>query len=83
MTSRTPAYHVIRIESLTEDCPEIAGLIIGLPESPIRGVILSDVHLKAATGLLVKNAEEVEFKNVNIEVQQGKPVIAENAKINQ
>jgi polygalacturonase len=83
MTSRTPAYHGIRIESLTEDCPEIAGLIIGLPESPIRGVILSDVHLKAATGLLVKNAEEVEFKNVNIEVQQGKPVIAENAKINQ
>ena len=81
ITSTTPAYHGIRIENLTGDSPEGAGLIVGLPESPIRGVILSNVHLKAVTGLLVKNAGDVDLKNVKIEVEQGEPVIIENAKV--
>jgi polygalacturonase len=81
MSSRTPAYHGIRIENLTGESPEGAGLIVGLPESPIRGVTLSNVHLKAVTGLLIKNAEDVELKNVKIDVQRGEPVILENAKV--
>jgi polygalacturonase len=81
VTSLTPAYHGIRIENLEGDCPESAGLIVGLPESPIRGLTLSNVHLKTATGLLVKNAEDVELKNVKIDVQKGEPLILENAKV--
>jgi polygalacturonase len=81
VTPHTPAYHDIRIENLTGNSPEGAGLIVGLPESPVRGVILSNVHLKAVTGLLVKNAEDVNLKNVKIEVEQGEPVIIENAKV--
>jgi len=81
ITSRTPAYHGIRIENLSGECPESAGLIVGLPESPIRGVTLSNVHLKTATGLLVKNAEDVQLTNVKIEVQKGEPLILENAKL--
>ena len=81
ISSLTPAYDGIRIENLTGDCPESAGLIVGLPESPIRGVTLSDVHLKTVTGLLLKNAEDVELKNVKIEVEQGEPVILKNAKV--
>jgi len=81
MSSRTPAYHGIRIENLSGEGPEGAGLIVGLPESPIRGMTLSNVHLKAATGLLIKNAEDVELKNVKIDVQRGEPVILENTKV--
>ncbi|MGP8198780.1 MAG: glycoside hydrolase family 28 protein [Limisphaerales bacterium] len=81
VTSTTPAYIGIRIESLIGDSPEGAGLIVGLPESPIRGVTLSNVHLKAVTGLLVENAEDVNFKDVKVEVEQGEPVIAKNAKV--
>jgi polygalacturonase len=81
ITSRTPAYRDIRVEKLTGDGTESAGFIVGLPESPIRGVTLSKVHLTAVTGLLVKNAENVDLKNVTIEVQQGKPVIIENATV--
>jgi uncharacterized membrane protein len=33
------------------------------------------------TGLLVKNAGDVDLKNVKIEVEQGEPVIIENAKV--
>jgi len=79
--SGTPAYHGVRIENLTGDSPEGAGLIVGLPESPVRGVTLSNVHLKAVTGLLVENAGDVDLKNVRIEVEQGEPVILKNATI--
>lgn len=81
VTSRTPAYHGIRIENLTGNSPEGAGLIVGLPESPIRGVTLSNVHLKAVTGLRVENAVDVDLKNVKIEVEQGEPMIIKNAKL--
>jgi polygalacturonase len=81
LTAHTPAYHGIRIENLTGNSPEGAGLIVGLPESPIRGVTLSNVHLKAVTGLLVENAGDVDLKNVRIEVEQGEPLILKNAKV--
>jgi hypothetical protein len=54
---------------------------VGLPESPVRRVTLSDIHLKTGTGLLVKNAEGVRLINVHIEPRQGEPILAENAKI--
>ena len=81
VTPFTPAYHNIRIENLNGECPGIAGLIVGLPESPVRDLTLSNVHLKAATGLLVQNAEDVFMNNVKIEVAQGDPIITKNAKV--
>jgi hypothetical protein len=81
VTGTTPAYHDIRIENLTADSPEGAGLIVGLPESPVRDITLSNVKIKAATGLLVQNAEDVHFKDVNVEVGQGQPIITINAKV--
>jgi polygalacturonase len=81
VTSLTPIYQGIRIENLSGQCPEGAGLIVGLPESPVRDVTLSNVHLKAATGLLVQNATGVELKDVKIEVAQGEPVILKNAQV--
>jgi len=77
----TPDYHDLRIEHVSGDCPESAGLIVGLPESPVRNLMLSDIHLKTRTGLLVKNAVGVELKNVRIDTRQGESIIAENAKI--
>lgn len=79
----TPFYRNLRIENLQGDCPEGAGLVVGLPESPVRNLTLSNVHLKTATGLLVRNAEDVEFKNVKFDVSEGPPVITENARIHE
>ena len=81
VTRQTPSYRGIRIENLAGSGPEGAGLIVGLPESPVRDVSLANVHLKAATGLLVQNAAEVEMKDVKIEVQQGEPLILKNVKM--
>lgn len=83
ITALTPFYRDIRIENLEGDGPGSAGLIVGLPESPVRNITLANVHLKTTTGLLIRNAEEVEFKNVKFEVRQGDPVITENAKVHE
>ncbi len=79
LSATTPAYHDIRIENLTGTCPESAGLIVGLPESPLRNVALSNVHLKTATGLVLRNAD-VTMHNVKIEVAHGEPLITEHAE---
>lgn len=80
-TATTPSYHGISIDGLRGNCPEIAGLIVGLPESPVRSLQLSNIQLKSATGLLIENAEDVEVKNVHIEAAQGPPLILKNAKV--
>jgi hypothetical protein len=79
----TPSYHDIRIENLSGTCPQSVGLIVGLPESLVRNVTLTGVHLKTETGLLVKNATGIDFKDVKFDVQQGDPIIAENAQVQQ
>jgi polygalacturonase len=77
ITSRTPAYHDIHIENLSGDCPDSAGLIVGLPESPVRGVTMTNVHLRTRTGLLVKNTEKMDLKDVHFDVLEGEPIITE------
>ncbi len=78
----TPFYSDIRIEHLTGDCPASAGLVVGLPESLVRGLTLSNIHLQTQTGLLVRNAADVTMKDVEIEVRSGPPLILENATVN-
>jgi len=77
INSRTPFYHDIHIENLSGDCPESAGLIVGLPESPVRGVTMTNVHLRTRTGLFVKNTEKMELKDVHFDVRGGEPIITE------
>lgn len=77
----TPNYSDIRIEHVTGECPDSAGLIVGLPESPVRNVVLSHVHLKCRTGLLVRNAENVRLEDTRFDVQEGKAVIIQNATV--
>jgi polygalacturonase len=77
----TPIYRNIRISNLTATCEKSAGLIIGLPESPISDVVLENVRISAPTGLTIRNAKGIKIKNVKIEVKEGEPFILENAVV--
>ena len=79
VTRTTPVYRQIRIEDLTVTGPAGAGLIVGLPESPITGVVLSHVHITTKTGLLLRNADDIELRDVQIDVENGDPVMTQNA----
>lgn len=81
VTPTTPFLHDIRITSLTATGADDAGEIIGLPESPVVGIDLSDVKISATTGLIVTDARSVLFKNVDIHVADGDPIISSHADI--
>ncbi|HUJ10588.1 MAG TPA: glycoside hydrolase family 28 protein [Verrucomicrobiae bacterium] len=78
----TPTFRDIRISNLKATCQRSAGVICGLPESPISDVILENVQIVAATtGLSIKNARRIQFENVKITNEEGPPFIVENAQI--
>ena len=78
----TPVFRNICVSNLTATCSKSAGLIIGLPESPISNVVLENISIRAAAaGLSIRNARGIRFKNVAVANQQGPPFILENAQV--
>ncbi len=78
----TPVFRNICVSNLNATCQNSAGLIIGLPESPISNVVLQNIKIRAATtGLLIRNARGIRFETVNIVNGQGPPFILENAQV--
>jgi polygalacturonase len=75
VTRLTPRFHDITIENLTAVGSDVAGVIIGLPESPVKGVVLKNVSIQAEKGLTVGYAE-VSGEKVSIQPQSGKPIVS-------
>lgn len=77
----TPHFHDIVIENLKATGSDVAGVIIGLPESPVRDLVLKNVSICARTGLTISNAH-ITGDNVIIQPQTGPPMtIAPSAKV--
>ena len=82
VTDTTPAFRNIRIKNLTATCTREAGVIIGLPESPISNVVLENVNITATkTGLTVRNAKGVQLKNTQVSPKEGPPLIVQDAEV--
>ena len=60
VTEHTPKFHDITIENLTATGAKRAAAIMGLPESPIKNLVLKNVNITAATGMVVQNAQITE-----------------------
>jgi polygalacturonase len=50
LTEHTPRFHDITIENVTVRGAKRAAVIYGLPESPVKRVVLKNVHISASTG---------------------------------
>jgi polygalacturonase len=66
----TPKFHDISIENVTATGSTTAGVIIGLPESPILRLTLKNVHIAAKTGMTIGYAE-AKFTDVTVKVDEG------------
>ncbi len=73
ITRLTPHFHDITIENVTATGSTSAGAIVGLPESPISGVVLRHVNISAKTGLAVGYAE-VSGESVTVQSEDGQPI---------
>jgi polygalacturonase len=65
MTEHTPRFHDIRIENLTATNAKNAIQVDGLPESPVKGLVLKNVKITAERGMSARYADIVE-DNVEI-----------------
>jgi polygalacturonase len=74
ITRLTPHFHNITLEHVTATGSRVAGAIAGLPEAPVRGVVLRHVHISAEQGLTISHAQ-VTGTDVTITVANGPAVM--------
>jgi polygalacturonase len=81
LTDTTPAYKNITIRNLTATSTRSAGVIVGLPESPIENVLLENVAITAATtGLEIRHVRGIRMENVSVKPEIGPPLVVRDAE---
>jgi polygalacturonase len=55
----TPHFHDIVLENVTATGSGTAGVIVGLPESPVKNVVLKNVKISAGTGMSIGYADVI------------------------
>jgi polygalacturonase len=70
----TPHFHNIRIENVKSINSGSAGVIVGLPESPVVDIELKNVDIQAKTGLQIGYAT-VKMDNVKVTAADGKGIV--------
>ena len=55
----TPFFHDITIENVTATGGRIAAVVYGLPESPVKALVMHHVRISAEKGMVVSDAEAV------------------------
>jgi polygalacturonase len=78
---KIPVYRNLRVSNLKATCQKSAGVILGLPESCISNVVFENVQISAHTGLAIRNAKGVQFKNSSVLAADGATFSAENAQV--
>ncbi len=77
----TPFFHNITIENVKSVNSPWAGVIVGLPESPVKDVVLKNVNIQATKGLQIAYAE-VAATDLKITATDGQNItVAPNAKL--
>lgn len=74
ITRLTPHFHDITLENVTATDIVSAGAIAGLPEAPIRNVVLRNVHIEAQHGLSISNAD-VTGDKVSVQASDGSGIL--------
>jgi len=81
VTRLTPLFHNIVIENVKATGSKTAGVIVGLPEAPVKDIVLRNVNIQAETGMRIAYAD-VAFDGVTVKAAQGEGItVAPSAKV--
>jgi polygalacturonase len=69
--AKVPAIHNILLDHLTITGSRHAGIIHGLPDSPITNITLTDISLQAETDLDVRDADNPNYVRVTRDIRAG------------
>ena len=78
VSERTPRVRNVHISGITGTAKG-AGVMLGLEESRLDDVTLTDFDVTTETGLVIRNADHVTLRSVRINTQGGPVISAENA----
>jgi len=73
VTRLTPHFHNISIENVRATGSATAGVIVGLPESPVVDITLKNVDISAKTGMKIAYTKAV-FDNVKVTAAEGEGI---------
>ncbi|CAN5739788.1 glycoside hydrolase family 28 protein [soil metagenome] len=77
VSERTPQFRNIRFSNITAYTKQ-AMYINGIEEMPVTEISLNDVVFEAETGIVIKNAKDIELHNVRVNTKTGSALQAEN-----
>lgn len=77
VSERTPQFRNIRFSNITAYTKK-AMYVNGLDEMPVQEISLNDVVFEAETGIVIKNAKDIELHNVRINTKTGSALQADN-----
>jgi polygalacturonase len=82
ITRLTPFFHDITIENVKSVKSGVAGVIVGLPESPVKNVVLKNINIAAEKGMTIAYAE-VSGSDVHLVIAIGEAITkAKDATVN-
>lgn len=79
VSSRTPQLRNIHLSNITAETKQ-AVFINGLDEMPVEDITFNDIQFEAQSGMLIKNAKNIELHNVRINTKSGSSLEVENTK---
>lgn len=79
LSERTPQFRNIRLSNITAYTKQ-AMYINGLDEMPVSEISLNDCVFEAETGIVMRNAKDIELHNVRVNTKTGPAVTAEKTE---
>jgi polygalacturonase len=75
-TPTTPRFHDVTLRNVRATGGQNAGMIVGLPESPLSRIVLKNVLISSDNGLVIRNAE-LQMKKVDVTPRKGPPLVVQ------
>ena len=78
----TPFFHDFHFENVSVKSSKVAAVVFGLPESPVKNLVMTNVRLSGTKGLRIGEAEGVVLQGVTVKAAEGKDIdILPSAKV--
>jgi polygalacturonase len=78
----TPFFHDFHFENVTATGSQVAAVVYGLPESPVKKLTKKNIRLAGARGMTISDAQDVVLDGVAVTAAEGKDIdIRSSAKV--
>ncbi len=80
LTEKTPTYRNLNFKNITcEYANQAAIRIVGLPEKQMAGLKFENIKIKAARGIEIQDARDIEFVNLDVTPDEGPVVLLDQS----